>query len=96
MAIVAPPMAEVKAALRLDPGSAYDAILSPLVAAAVERANRQAPDAPAAMGRLAVFQAVGWLFEYGGGTDYGANWWTRSGAGSTLKPWTVRRAGLIG
>ena len=92
-----PSVADLWIALRLDPPA--DATsdtgrrLAWALAMAVERADRQAPAAPAAARREAIFMACGWLYE---GFAYSANWWQRSGAASCLKPWTVRRAGAVG
>lgn len=95
-AIAAPTVAEARTALRLDDDAAdaADEILQPLIDVATERVNRVAPCAPAATGKQAILQAVSWLFEMGG-MDYSANWFQRSGAASTLKPWKVPRAGPI-
>ena len=92
--IAAPTLAEVRRMLRVDEDDENDRILVSLIETATERANLQAPTAPAAMGRMAIMQAVGWLYEMP--TDYSANWWQRSGAETTLAPWTRRRAGRIG
>ena len=108
MTIVAPSMYEVLAALRLDDpdenasdlekeaAGMQEEILYPLLNMATERAKRVAPDAPRDVATAAILQAVGWLFQYSGGADYSANWWQRSGAATTLKPYVRRRGGLIG
>ena len=94
--IAAPTLADVKLALRID-GDEADAQLSRNIAAATERANRQAPDAPTNTGHEAIIRFVGWLYDgigpHGDSSEAGA--WRRSGAQGLLGPWTVRRAGKI-
>ena len=86
----------VKLALRID-GDEADSMLARNIAAAMERANRQAPDAPQATTHEAIIRFVGWLYEGpaadGGISEAGA--WRRCGAEGLLAPWTVRRAGAI-
>lgn len=89
-------LADLKLALRIDEDE-FDAMLTRNLEAATERANRQAPDAPAATKNEAIIRFVGWLYE-GPGWDDGsqAGAWRRCGAQGLLSPWTVRRAGVIG
>ena len=90
-----PTLAEIRWACRIDTeGAEEDRRLEQLLAMAKVRADRQAPDAPAAIRREALLMAICWRHE--GQTDYSANWWQRSGAAGMLKPWAVRRAGTIG
>ena len=92
-----PSIEELWVALRLDrpadEGSDTGRRLQWALAMAVARADRVAPDAPAAVRREALFRAVAWVFE---GHEYSANFWTRSGAASVLKPWVSRRGGVFG
>ena len=95
MTISEPTLATVKLALRID-GDDTDAQLTRNIAAATERANRQAPDAPAHTATEAVIRFAGWLYDgpvHGTISEAGA--WRRSGAQGLLAPWTPRRAGVI-
>ena len=96
MTITAPALADVKLALRID-GDHADAQLTRNVAAATERANRQAPDAPTNTATEAVIRFAGWLYDGIGahGDISEAGIWRRCGAQGLLSPWTVRRAGAI-
>ena len=90
-----PSLSEIRFACRIDDfGPEQDGRLLQLLAMAKTRADRQAPDAPAAIRKEALLQAICWRYE--GYNDYAANWWQRSGAASMLKPWATRRAGTIG
>ena len=90
-----PTLAELKVQLRIDEpeGWAGDALLLRHLAAAKARADKQAPGAPAAIRFEAITRAVGWLWQ---GHEYSHSFWRYCGAEGLLKPWTVRRAGLIG
>ena len=94
--IAAPDLAAVKVALRVDGGD-DDARLSRLIRAGTERANRQAPDAPADTAHEAIIRFVAHLYEGPSGAEISqAGIWRRCGAEGLLSPWTVRRAGAIG
>ena len=94
--ITAPDLAAVRFALRLD---AQDAgtigALTRIVNALTALANRQAPGAPVDVAHEAIIRATGTLYD---GTETEADYpsvWRRSGAAALLKPWTVRRAGIV-
>ena len=95
--IVAPDLADVRYALRVDATDASStAALTRNVNALTAIANRQAPDAPQDVGAEAIIRAVGYLYD---GLDVEGEYpsvWVRSGAKALLKPWTKRRAGAIG
>ena len=89
--------AAVKLALRID-GDEADSMLARNIAAATERAARQAPGAPDATTHEAIIRFVAWLHE-GPAADAGtsqAGAWRLCGSEGLLAPWTVRRAGAIG
>lgn len=94
MALTAPTLAQIKFALRMDTDE-YDDRLNEMGATALERANRQAPDAPPNVAREAMLRFIGYLNDGIDGDFYSVNAWRLSGAESMLKPWTVRRAGAI-
>lgn len=101
MTIAGPSLEQVYAALRADyiPGEepqAFDHVLEPLIEAALELCNRLAPNVPEAVGSQAVTQCVMWMAEYSTGDGQVFAAWQRSGAASLVKPWVIRRAGLIG
>ncbi|MDE0378662.1 MAG: head-tail connector protein [Rhodospirillales bacterium] len=96
MAVTAPPLATIKTALRVDENDDDDR-LTQIAAAAAERANRQAPDAPEHIAREAMLRYIGWLYE-GPSHDAGfdvSGAWRKCGAKGMLSPWTVRRAGIL-
>ena len=97
MTLSAPTLAAVKLALRVDQDES-DSQLTRAIEAATQRANRQAPGAPQAIGDEAIIRFVAWLFESpsssAGDDESGA--WLRSGAAGMLSPWQVRRGGAIG
>ncbi|MXW56067.1 MAG: phage gp6-like head-tail connector protein [Gemmatimonadales bacterium] len=99
MALIVPTLDEMKLALRLDSeaGDLLDAELTRHAAAALERANKQAPGAPPNTAKEAMLAYIGYLHD--GGTRFhdgrDANIWRLSGAQAMLGPWTVRRAGII-
>ena len=91
----APTLAAVKRALRIDEDD-LDAMLTRQIAAGTERANRQAPGAPADTAHEAIIRFVAHLYEMAPGeTVSPTGVWRRSGAEGLLAPWTVRRAGVI-
>lgn len=93
MALTAPTLAEVKLALRID-GDDGDGVLTNNVAAAVERVNRDAPDVPQSVGTEAVIRFVGYLYD--GLNVYSTpDGWRHSGAEALIRPWAVRRAGVV-
>lgn len=101
--IEAPPIEDVRKALNIDEAEGAGDIadqnerLTHMVAVAVHFANKQAPDAPEAVGKEAVIRMVGWLYEGPSGVSMSnAGAWRRSGAEGLLARWTVRRAGVIG
>ena len=87
----------VRLALRID-GDEADSMLARNIAAATERAARQAPGAPAATTTEAVILFVAHLFESPSGADNisQAGIWRRCGAEGLLSPWQIRRGGKIG
>ena len=94
--ITAPTLADVKTALRVTTTES-DSQITRNIAAATERANRQAPDAPANTAHEAIILFCAWLYEAPAadeGSQAGA--WRRCGAAGLLSPWTVRRGGVIG
>ena len=95
--IAAPDLAAVKLALHVD-DEADDANIQRMIRAGTERANLQAPGAPADTAHEAIMLFVGHLYEQpSGGLDVSqAGIWRRCGAEGLLSPWTVRRAGAIG
>lgn len=99
MALIAPTLDQMKLALRLDVGNELDAELTDLAAAALERATRQAPNAPEATARRAMLAFIGYLHDMPSGDPHMGNLqsaWRLCGAQAMLGPWTVRRAGIIG
>ena len=100
MTIAAPTVEAVALALRIDEPelAALQPQLTRNIEAATSLANRQAPDAPEAVGHEAIIRFVGWLYEgpQAPGEVSEAGAWRRSGAASLLAPWTQRRAGVIG
>ena len=93
-----PDLAAVKLALRIDDeNDVDDANLSRVIRAGTERANVQAPDAPADTAHEAIIRFAGYLYEAGPTLDISqAGIWRRCGSEGLLAPWTVRRAGAIG
>ena len=88
-------LAAVKLALRVD-GDLTDSQLTRNIAAAVERADRQAPGAPASTRTEAIIRFVSYLHDGIALDAYPSpSLWRRSGAMGLLAPWTVRRAGAI-
>ena len=93
--LVAPDLATIRAALRVDE-SAEDARLTAIASAAAALANRQAPDAPAAVATEGMLRFIAYLYEGPMMDEYQpAAIWRRCGAAGMLSPWTVRRAGVI-
>lgn len=94
----APSLELIRTALRIDDYSEEDERLQQIAEAAVTFANRQAPDAPAAVAREAMLRFIGWAWEgpsaSAGFDESGA--WHRSGAKGLLSRWQVRRGGVIG
>ena len=91
-----PDLAAVKLALRVEEDHG-DANLSRMIRAGTERANVQAPDAPADTAHEAIIRFVGYLYEAGPTPDVSqAGVWRRCGSEGLLSPWRVRRAGVIG
>ena len=89
-----PTLEEIRFACRIDDmGPEQDGRLVQMLAMAKARADRQAPGAPAAVRKEVLLMAIS--HRYDGINDYAANWWQRSGAASMLKPWIVRRGGVI-
>lgn len=77
-------------------GDTDNVTLARQIDAATALANRQAPDAPEAVGQEAIIRAVGYLFDTNPAErDVSPAIWQKCGAKGLLAPWTIRRAGLV-
>ena len=71
----------------------YVSLLSRSLAVAMDRVEREAPDAPVATQNAAAIRICGWLFDARLGQN-GPNAYRDSGAASLLAPYIVRRSAV--
>ena len=71
------------------------AVIAFIAAAAVELVNRYAPEAPEAVGNMAVVRVAGWMWDSEPGDARLGAALEQSGAASLLSQWRVHRAGML-